>query len=81
VEEVAFGIRKLRVAAVITDPELSTDTVIEAVGALHDYGAGSTGHDHGHGHGQHGHAGHHGGGGAVEAKKMVQSVEFVAFTK
>lgn len=74
-EEVAFGVKKLRVACVIDDKNLSTQEVIDTLTALHDYG-----HKEGKDHHHEGHHGHHGHS-AVEAKKMIQSVEFVAFTK
>jgi translation elongation factor EF-1beta len=83
-EDVAFGVKKLRVACTIDDPKLAVQTVIDAIAALHDGSAGAHGHATHEGHEGHGHATHEGHGhhvGGTEAKKMVQSVEFIGFTK
>jgi translation elongation factor EF-1beta len=80
VADVAFGVRSLRVACIIDDPKLAVQTVIDAIAALHDGSAGAHTHaaEH-HGHATHEGHEHHVGG--TKAKKMVQSVEFIGFTK
>lgn len=83
VEEVGYGIKKLRVACVVEaragEGEVDTQSIMDAIAALHAYP--KEGHHHKGGHEHHGHSHTHGEHGAgVASTKLVQSVELVAVT-
>lgn len=75
-EEIAFGIYKLRVGAMITDGAVDTDALLDAITALHSKV------EHHHHKAEKGHHGEHerGATGAA-AKKLVKSVDFVVMSK